>query len=72
MLILPETNTFNVHISLFCLFVCLFIYLFILLFRATLQAYGSSQASGPTGDTAANLHHSHGNKGSEPHLQYTQ
>ena len=34
-------------------------------FRAAPTAYGSSQARGPTGATAANLHHSHSNTGSE-------
>ena len=39
-----------------------------LLFRATLVAYGSSQARGQIGATAAGLSHSHSNFGSEPHL----
>ena len=39
-----------------------FIYLF---FRATPVAYGGSQARGQIGTTAAGLHHSHGNEGSE-------
>ena len=33
------------------------------------MAYGSSQARGPTGAAAANLHHSHSNTISEPQLQ---
>ena len=37
--------------------------------RATPAAYGGSQARGRTGATAAGLHHSHSNAGSEPHLQ---
>ena len=35
------------------------------LFRATLGAYGGSQARGPTVAAAAGLHHSHSNVGSE-------
>ena len=37
-------------------------------FRATPTAYGVSQARGLIGATAAGLHHSHSNAGSEPHL----
>ena len=33
------------------------------------MAYGGSQARGPIGATAASLHHSHSNAGSEAHLQ---
>ena len=40
-------------------------------FRATLTAYGSSQAKGPFGAAAASLHHSHRSKGSKPHLRPT-
>ena len=32
------------------------------------EAYGSSQARGQIGATAAGLHHSHSNARSEPHL----
>ena len=39
------------------------------LFRATLVAYGSSQARGQIGAVAAGLRQSHSNAGSEPHLQ---
>ena len=47
--------------------------LFILLFRATLAAYGCSQAWGQIGAAAAaagqcHSHHSHSNSGSEPRL----
>ena len=42
-----------------------------LFFRATSAAYGSSQASGGIGATAAGLHHSHSNTGSELRLQST-
>ena len=47
----------------------LFIYL--LLFRATPAAYGSSQARGLIGATAAGLHHNHSNMRSEPRLRST-
>ena len=49
-------------------FVCLFVLLFCL-FRGIPMAQGSSQARSQIGATAANLHHSHSYKGSEPHLQ---
>ena len=39
------------------------------LFRAAPAAYGGSQSRGPTGATAAGLHHSHSSAGSEVHLQ---
>ena len=45
-------------------YICLFV-----LSRATPEAYGGSQAKGPIRPTAAGLHHSHSNMGSEPHLQ---
>ena len=38
---------------------------------ATGGAYGSSQARGRNGTTAAGPHHSHSNAGSEPHLRPT-
>ena len=44
--------------------VLLLMYLF-LLFRAAPVAYGGSQATGQTGETAAGLCHSHSNTGSE-------
>ena len=50
----------------------IFIYLFIfnvLFCRASGAAYGSSQARGQIGATAASLHHSHSNIGSESRLQ---
>ena len=43
-------------------------YFCFLLFRAIPRACGTSQARGWTGATAAGLHHSHGNSGSEPCL----
>ena len=42
--------------------------IFVSLFRAAPVAYGSSQARGPIVTTAAGLHHSHSNTGSEPLL----
>ena len=54
------------------LFIFIFIlFYFILLFRAAPAAYGSSQARGQIGATAAGLHHSHSSLGSEPRLQPT-
>ena len=50
----------------FILFFCLFAFS-----RATPMAYGGSQARGPIGVTAAGLHHSHSNSGSEPRLRPT-
>ena len=44
---------------------------FFCLFRAAPVAYGSSQAGGRIGATAASLRHSQSNTGSEPHLQPT-
>ena len=46
--------------------VSIFVCCFILLFRATPTACGSSQARGRIRTTAASLHHSHDNSGSEP------
>ena len=51
------------HLNVFCLSV--------FLFRATPAAYGSSQARGPIGATAAGLSHIHSNAESEPHLRPT-
>ena len=42
-----------------------------LFFRAVPAAYEGSQARGQITATAASLHHSHSNKGSEPCLQPT-
>ena len=38
------------------------------LFRATLAAYGGSQAKGPIRAITSCLHHSHSNAGYKPHL----
>ena len=46
-------------------------FFFFLLFRASLAAYGSSQARGRIGAVASGLHHSHSNTGSKPCLQPT-
>ena len=48
-------------------FFFLFVILLLLLFRATPRAYGSFQAGGQNGATAAG--HSHSNMGSEQRLQ---
>ena len=50
------------------LFFCLLSFVF---FRAEPAAYGGSQAGGQIGATAAGLHHSHSNAGSEPRLRPT-
>ena len=44
-----------------------FFFLVFLSFRAVPVAYGGSQARGPIGVVAANLHDSHSNAGSELH-----
>ena len=46
-------------------------FFFFCLFRATLVAYGGSQAGGLIGATGTSLHHSHNNAGSELCLQTT-
>ena len=46
-------------------------YACILVFRAAPAANRGSQARGPIGATAAGLHHSHSNAGSEWHLRPT-
>ena len=50
---------------------CLFFWFggFFCFYRAVLSAYGSSQARGGIGATAAGLHHSHSNTESEPCLR---
>ena len=45
-----------------------FFFFFFVFFRSTPVAYGSSQARGPVGAVAANLHHSHRKVGSKLHL----
>ena len=52
-------NYFSLYIFFFCLF------------RDTPPTYGSSQATGRTGTSAAGLHHSHSNTRSKPRLQTT-
>ena len=44
------------------------LFFFFCFFRATLMAYGSSQARGQIRAAAAGLHHNHSNVGSEPYL----
>ena len=48
-----------------------YLFIYVLLFKASLVAYGGSQARSQIGATAASLCHSHSNVGSEPHLQPT-
>ena len=48
-----------------------FIIIIIAFFRAASAAYGSSQARGRIGATAASLYHSYSNTGSELHLRPT-
>ena len=61
-----------------CVCVCVYTFLkimkpffFFFLFRTVPAAYENSQARGLIGATAASLHHSHRNLGSEPHLRPT-
>ena len=59
-----------------CIYIYIHIYIYILffffcLFRAAPFAYGSSQVRGPSRAVVAGIYHSHGNMGSEPHLQPT-
>ena len=55
-----ETASLNTNIVI--------IVIIIMLLKATPTAYGSSQARGWIGATAASLRHSHSNAGSERHL----
>ena len=50
------------------IFIFFFFFFFPFLFRAIPAAHGSSQGRGQIGASAANLHHSHSNTGSKPHL----
>ena len=56
---------------LVCLFHFCFLVFCFFLFRATLSAYGGSQARGRIGAAAIGLSHSHSNVGSEPRFQPT-
>ena len=49
----------------------IFFFFFVFFFRATLTAYGGSQARGQIGAVAADLHHSHSNSGTKLHLRPT-
>ena len=78
--IFPTDYYFIVYITvclcmylMYYFFIFHFSYLFIYFpfFRATPAAYGSSQARGPIRAIVANLHHSHSNIRSEPHLRPT-
>ena len=48
-----------------------FFFSFLFFFRVTPTAYGGSQARGPIRAVATDLHHSHTNSRSEPHLRPT-
>ena len=48
-----------------------FLFFFFWLFRATPMAYGGSQARGPIGGVATDLHHSLSNARSQPRLRLT-
>ena len=52
-------------------FLLLLFFFFFLLCRATVAAYGDSQARGRIGAAAASLRQSHSNSGPEPHLRPT-
>ena len=71
-LILASSHTWESTktINLWCLFFAISsnFFFFFYNFRATLSAYGSSQARGPIRATSAGLCHSHSNTRSEPHL----
>ena len=60
-------NLTGLYTSILCI---LFLFIFCF-FRASLTAYGNSQARGSIGATAAGLHLSHSNAESKPHLQPT-
>ena len=55
----------------FCVVFVVVVVVVVLLFKSAPAAYGSSQARGPVGAVATDLHHSHSNAGSELHLQPT-
>ena len=59
-------SSFNNYFPLSLLLLLLLSLFFCLLFRASLSAYGSSQARSQIRAAAAGLHHSHSNTGSEP------
>ena len=55
----------------FKFFAYIYIFIYFGLFRATLAAYGGSQARGPVGTVAASLGQGHSNEGSELRLRGT-
>ena len=63
--------SFFLWLSSITLCICTTFFFLLLLSRATLAAYGNSQARGRIRATAASLHHSHNNARSEPHLHLT-
>jgi len=68
MVLLSTQTKGSIFFSLGLSFVLLFFFFFFCLFRATPVAYGSSQARGQIGATAASHSHSHNNPWSEQHL----
>ena len=60
-------DSFDIYLQISKYFYCYFFFFF----RATLAAYGSSQARGQNGAAAAGLQHSHNNSGSKLHVQST-
>ena len=66
-----QLNLKDVNISLLFLSFFLFLFLSFVLFRATLVAYGGSQARGLIGAVATGLRQSLSNGGSELRLQPT-
>ena len=65
----PTANLSTTLLKMLQWFLFLFLFLFsFFLFTATSAAYGSSQARGLMGTTAASLRRSHSNAGSEQHL----
>ena len=63
-----DSHGSDTHLSLVCIIKIYLITFFLSFFRAAPEASGSSQARSWIRATAAGLHHSHSNTGSEPHL----
>ena len=69
-----EHSSLHCTVEPHCLSILFIIIIIIIIafFRATPIAYGNSQARGQIRATAASLHHSHGNTGSELCLHHLQ
>ena len=67
----PKRKKGNSKWQVFLEVIKVFVFIYFFDFRATIAAYGSSQARGQIGTVAASLHHSHSNTGSESCLQPT-